>query len=680
MAAALARSARCQTCRNSILQTFAALSGLAISQTARFPIKPQIRGFSAPPCWRTESSDRSINAAATDMNQEGQQVKDTHKASQAVPWYLRVETHAEEPHPVARRQEIPPVPENSPPIIKDLLQNISVEIGLDDLALLDLRARDPPSALGGNVIMIIGTARSLKHLNVSADRFCRWLRSAYKMRPNADGLLGRNELKIKLRRKARRARISGGSGASVASSDDGITTGWICVNVGFVDDPGAINKVKEGVFEGFGKTQSGTRVVVQMFTEEKRADVDLEQLWAPKRESQIKKIETRLEGLNENSQAFQSDSNLLGHENSSRQGSNPFVPSPTRSFGQRREFSTDSKRQKTVWPDFIINLDKDDSEAVNGNKNLGLLHSYRREIYSCPTIEMARGLLGDGPDDRISTDFLQRCHTLVEGEHRLQSTLQLMLAAAGINTRHPTYSKEYLWTVFMEHTASGFELDESLAFDIANSFLSPRLPRGEQVPAALREFDVESAFRVLDFLSLRGTLTLEYRMFILLYRALLTAPSNEDADVILQKSRRIRQVMDTLHGVVDWNMPESQKIMQLRLQVKDTEGFWEMWHAIPFTKGTRTSEDYEVLFRTHAIVGDPTLARHCVVTWLPMMQREEPPIVLNSDLISDIATCIYTAGYDNLDFNPELSTGWWDDIRPSILKQLEAIWKETPRA
>ena len=260
--------------------------------------------------------------------------------SDPIPWYLQVDTPMPPPpsHPLADRQLIPDLPENSPSILPGMLEYLSVDSGLDDLTLLDLRSLDPPPALGSNLLMIIGTARSVKHLNVSADRFCRWLRSNYKLRPYADGLLGRNELKLKLRRKARRAKLAASVGNKMyekgGGADDGITTGWICVNVGQIEhglvkravgEDGAVaeggterdetdqvvteivstdERKDEAVAEadtkeeeeeyinpegssddqdpnyiGFGSRSNAPRIVVQMFTEEKRAELDLEKLW-----------------------------------------------------------------------------------------------------------------------------------------------------------------------------------------------------------------------------------------------------------------------------------------------------------------------------------------------------------------------------------------------------------------
>jgi hypothetical protein len=204
------------------------------------------------------------------------------------PWYLQEQSQEPaDPSPIAHRQRLPDLPEYAPELLQPLLQHVSVDLGLDNLTLLDLRELDPPPALGANLLMIIGTARSEKHLHVSADRLCRWLRTEYKMSPYADGLLGRNELKLKIRRKVKRARLFSAVGSKATGSgelDDGIRTGWVCVNVGRVEGgelPEDRTKLQraEGMV-GFGARTTGSNIVVQMLTEEKRGEVDLEKLWS----------------------------------------------------------------------------------------------------------------------------------------------------------------------------------------------------------------------------------------------------------------------------------------------------------------------------------------------------------------------------------------------------------------
>lgn len=223
-------------------------------------------------------------------------------ASATTPWYLQVDAPVP-PAPsnaLLDRQLVPTVPQDAPPILSPILTYLSDTAGLDNLLLLDLRHLDPPPALGANLIMLIGTARSVKHLNVSADRFCRWCRSNYKLRPYADGLLGRNELKLKLRRKARRQKLAQSVGNTLEQNrDDGITTGWVCVNVGAVDEAVMVEAAREDIqvaaesldseedeyenpddgYVGFGSRSTAPRIVVQMFTEEKRLEMDLEGLW-----------------------------------------------------------------------------------------------------------------------------------------------------------------------------------------------------------------------------------------------------------------------------------------------------------------------------------------------------------------------------------------------------------------
>lgn len=296
-ATALLRRGTCFACRCDAAQ-FLALSGISCSRSVRLPQ----RQFSI------QSSRLNSGNSSTPTPQDEAQEKHggSSSASGSIPWYLQVQQPTLGTQSVQQRQELPPIPENSPAMLKDLLQFLSIDAGLDDLTLLDLRGRDPPPALGTNVIMIIGTARSLKHLNVSADRCCRWLRSTYKLRPHADGLLGRNELKIKLRRKARRAQAKSKLGLEADTTDDGITTGWICVNAGVVEDPRGQRQqpAKDESFEGFGVVGGGTRIVVQMFTEERRAEINLEELWGAKRgsakpEEDTKESSSRETGAND---------------------------------------------------------------------------------------------------------------------------------------------------------------------------------------------------------------------------------------------------------------------------------------------------------------------------------------------------------------------------------------------
>jgi ribosomal silencing factor RsfS len=258
------------------------------------------------------------NLSELESSADFQQLKDAAKRqsnlstskltqSSPLPWYLQVDPPVAPrttPQHLLEKQKIPELPPNPPPVLEPALKYASVDLGLDYLYLLDLRQMDPPPSLGANQIMIVGTARSEKHMKVSADRLCRWLRSNYKLRPNADGLLGRNELKIKLRRRLKKLRLMANIGATVDEEqfDDGTKQGWICINVTGIE-PQATSSTSISTAEsrkrfiGFGENSNSVTLVVHILTEQKRGEVDLEGFW--KSQLELSQSKTSLEINNE---------------------------------------------------------------------------------------------------------------------------------------------------------------------------------------------------------------------------------------------------------------------------------------------------------------------------------------------------------------------------------------------
>ena len=289
--------ATCSNCRAALLNAVAPFASLSIRPATRVPhTRTRLRGiptqqyFSTSPPWTSDLAsqqrpkelpqDEEISLEEEQYADESNELPET--TTSATPWYLQVETPQRASNPLLERQQIPELPSDPPPLLKPMLEHISIDLGLDDLTIFDLRKIDPPPALGANLIMVLGTARSEKHLHVSADRFCRWLKTTYRLKPYADGLMGRGELKLKMRRKARRARLLSSVGSSETSTmDDGLRTGWICVNVGTIEDgrDSVEDLTKQLGYVGFGSEAEGAKVVIQMLTQEKREELDLEDLW-----------------------------------------------------------------------------------------------------------------------------------------------------------------------------------------------------------------------------------------------------------------------------------------------------------------------------------------------------------------------------------------------------------------
>ncbi|ROV99431.1 hypothetical protein VMCG_06418 [Cytospora schulzeri] len=284
-----ATAAGCSAGQRSILRLFAPQSAAVINNASRrlsmssgsSLLRSQTASASRLRFYSTEKpSGETVEETASGESLEAEwekvELEMIEKDVEEKPWYLE-----EEPprHPalVSEAQPLPKVPKGVPAIMPDLVKFVAEDMGLDELNLLDLRTLDPPAALGPSLLMLFGTARSERHLHVSAGNLKSWLRKRG-IQAHADGLLGPNEFKIKMRRKQRKAKLLGTS-AMPLGGDDGITTRWICMNLGTIRSDSQ-EAIEYETATGFGTRQTGTTIVVQMLTESKRKELDLETLWS----------------------------------------------------------------------------------------------------------------------------------------------------------------------------------------------------------------------------------------------------------------------------------------------------------------------------------------------------------------------------------------------------------------
>ncbi|RPB04285.1 hypothetical protein L873DRAFT_1667302 [Choiromyces venosus 120613-1] len=319
---------------------------------------------------------------------------------ESLPWYLRVKTPISKFHPLADRQALPPLPENPPPALQAVLAQLSVEEGIDDLKVLDLRALDPAPALGEDIVMIIGTAYSGRQLHMCSDRTCRWLRKEFDMRPFADGLVGRGELKLQQRRARRRGKLT------TAQSGIEEAAGWVCITAG------------------------GQGLVIQLFTRDKREEIDLESLWSREleRDSKKRKAEERVaEGKEQGTfgafgRGLSTKFPILGSaqarsfHSSSKQPSQVVTESPAESLVRFAEegISINTHVRKGHYWRLVPRV----SEAFDPDADLKnaaylmeahinhLRNKFRGNNYSGKLTGGCK-LLGRGIEDRTSTPFLQ---------------------------------------------------------------------------------------------------------------------------------------------------------------------------------------------------------------------------------------------------------------------------------
>ncbi|GFF28928.1 ATPase synthesis protein 25, mitochondrial [Aspergillus lentulus] len=624
------------------------------------------RTFWSAPRLRSEDSPSSSQPLKPDPNDgNGNTHRTTSTASsQHTPWYLQEGTPIDESRQISSRDQIPELPENPPAILPVLLDYVFKDLGLDELRLLDLRGLETPPPIGANAIMIIGTARSVKHLNVSADRLCRWLRSTYKLTPYADGLLGRNELKIKLRRKARRARVASRAGTTVDEKDDGITTGWICVNAGVVENSPIEEQASRRV-EGFGNIVRGTRVVVQMFTEDKRAEIDLEGLWLAtierdRRRRQVS-IDTKSDAPHEEVRA----STPVKNSSSDHVFGLHFRSSASLPLEQRRGLHSKCRLLSPQTEDnqddaFNDRLDVSPDSISTRADQLAANCTCDKEVATDSLLERLSGLpddqalseLGAGQEDRDSTPFLRRFYdALSQMSAEAAAVARVKLLCTAISRRHQGYSKESLWKAFTTCNYHTYFISDELGIEIVSAMLTA-LPAHEEGPKAagvLPEADRELALRVLEHLSLRGTDVLSMKVFHLIYKA-AGHPTNLSGEKVIEDvtgtakvrpTSRVAKLIETLD--IQFDPEEARKLMVSMFRNGDYDGFWKIWRKLPLNGSPRTFADYEMLFRLHAELGDECRSRDCVSTWVPMMRREHPPIPLRGQVMQDIMYCILIA-------------------------------------
>lgn len=616
-----------------------------------------------------------------------------------IPWYLQVDTPQAPAYPISDRQRLPDMPVDPPPILEPLLKYVSIDLGLDDLSLFDLRKLDPPPALGSKLLMILGTARSERHLHVSADRLCRWLRSTYRLTPFADGLLGRNELKLKLRRKARRAKLLGSVGTSASNNaDDGVRTGWVCVNVGTVEsgkvsqeDPAATTEIV-----GFGSRNTGVNIVIQMLTEEKRGELDLEELWGATLEEQVASPAVtiahaqELPGGTEFGLATPVRPSMASSHSQTTGSSHPQLTLSSQTqlralHSERKLFNHDGSDENI---DQFPGLDSPSVELISQNmtnkiipdqaaapsstktRDRNIVHwavtnswdklspedhlIYLRTL----TQEEALKALGQDMNDSTSTSFLKSFYTKRSEsteQRRWRAKLNLLLYAVELGHRgDPKWS---LAQMLGQIQATSSRVAPNILMQMLRMILLPNgfshAPGQQGVAiASLSPTSLTASVDVLAEISRRKYRYLPEDIAIMLqmvtgdvmpFHGLAGAESakvdaTRDSHDSMTAQQRLSHLMATFSVEPT---SEAQTINTLRRYAKPGkwEQFWFIWrkHA---RRMPRSGALYAVMFRAIAKEKNKIVCSRILRKWVPEMDTEDPPVKFEGEVAKAVKDCL----------------------------------------
>lgn len=688
------RAIECANCRLSSVRAFIGLNGFPVRLQPLSASLPQSRArYSSQVVQQNDKEQWSEGLQITsheDVKKDITEVTEESAETSTVPWYLQIQTPQKVPQPLSDRQRIPDLPESPPAILQPLLKHISIDLGLDDLSLLDLRNLDPPPALGANLLMILGTARSERHLHVSADRLCRWLRSTYKLRPDADGLLGRNELKLKLRRKSRRAKLMGS--ASDDTGDDGIRTGWVCVDVGVVDGPTtAADKIPRD-FVGFGRQTDGVRIVVQMLTDEKRLEIDLEKLWGAILKRGAHSDTAGAEDESVQSELLSQPRQRIGNQPLSiltqtrRFHTSTRNPSPgleaQPSFMAPLPLSSNSLNTRT-WTthadlqDFQLQLTRliestDSDNLGNGlNQYKGQFPQVENEEWRPFVLQQlklylkslsrdhAMKALGQGSTDQSSTPFLTCFYHLVSDfPPQAEIEAKIWLHSYAMDLGHGSYPIKDLVNFYNKLQIFGVKISRESYVGLLR-----RVLREKEVPSNFeisqsRDLQVDQIMEILQTMYDQGydILTEEILVELQESSASIPKPENQDnldynysEDVFGLPSSPMTGIQRRLHALINAadipGLSDDARLRLLDLYSKQNywRAFWDVWNMAPRRRQPQSAEMYAFMFSVIANTKNQRACMKVLRTWVSDLDQEIPEVKLEGNVAEAVKSCLKIA-------------------------------------
>ncbi|KAI1142348.1 hypothetical protein F5Y05DRAFT_223111 [Hypoxylon sp. FL0543] len=638
-------SAGCSHCRLAILKLFASPANSLPRVRARsFQCRPHlnaaasIRTFSSQisrnvPSGHPRSTEEGLEDSDTLDTREHQDAG-TDSNSTDIPWYLQVEP----PRHVAPIEPppLPEVPADSPEIIGSLLEYVSEDLGLDELSLLDLRELDPPAALGPNLFMLFGTARSERHLNVSAGRLVRWLRAKHRVGAHADGLLGPNERKTKLRRKAKRAKLLGG----VEDTDDGLNTGWICVNLGTIGRGKEESAVvaDDGRVTGFGVSQNGSTIVVQIMTESRRLEMGLETLWKRALGEPVDgsaESETRSpDDLHPLEKAVLSSSRRPAvSQNAHFNDTSRRIP-----FEQTRSYSTQQAavRETSEIDKLFCVRSKEDLEQTlkvdvdQKYRLFGILQHRFDELFP-------RSDDGIPVKKQVLSAFIQlsirTCQDLPP--HQTWGfRLAVQTKACELGTTDPVSAGHDARLLVEEMNLYGIEATREQYLQLLTCIYSSNIEElGEQTKLALR---------LLKTVQQRGQPILANDIIVTIIEAVARRSDQPDFRARVGLIKRLEEVFLQAR-LPCMDEPLIMRLMSTYARLRDWQGVWDAWRMPPKYLLPRSPAMYEYMYQLAAATHSRAICKMTIRRCFQGMLSENPPVRPNGMVLKALMECIRIA-------------------------------------
>lgn len=572
-----------------------------------------------------------------DQNQDQAQNQEQHNAKQEEAWYLQ-----EEPprHPalIPSLQPLPEIPKNTPALLGDLVKYVAEDMGLDNLNLMDLRTLDPPPALGPSLVMLFGTARSERHLHISAGDLKSWLRTKG-INAHADGLVGRNEFKIKMRRRHRKAKMLGTS-ASALGSDDGVSTGWICVNLGTLgsaENNEMAFETPDGKYAGFGVRQTGlTTIVVQLMTESRRRDLDLETLWSRilARRGDNTLIEDDLEYAE--ADTHPNEISIFTEGGSPKVFATPsqrrFFSTSCRSLSPPDQF-TQVTDPRTRSPN-ADNVDKllDPVKCINAK--IADLEQLQARYAGFTFTEAAEAL--EHPEDGHRSVFLGEWNDAIKFLAPEQSwRFRLWLVVAGRNLGLQRFTLATLHDLVQEMELLGIMCHRGHYLELLQAAYME--PIDSETPLRNQS---ELAIVILNVMFERGEPIITTDVIVSLIESLARTQSQGE------QQRALQSVLEKF--LLQADLPYIDEDFMIRLldayAAQDNwDRWWDIWRLPPRHLRPRSNRMYIHMWSTMTATNHQARCREAIRQCFDEMLNEQPPVKATGDVKQALEACIRIA-------------------------------------
>jgi hypothetical protein len=473
--------------------------------------------------------------------------------------------------------------------------------------------------------------------------------------------------------------------------DDGVRTGWVCVDVGVIDAPEVAKDDAPRDFVGFGRRTDGVRIVVQMLTEEKRLEIDFEKLWGGilKRggSTEIERTEdetfepvslpepvgqlrNRPLSILSQSRGFHTSARHLSPGLEREPSLSPFSP-PLGEASSLRPSATQTELQDLQHQ--VVNLlesadygkIKDNLRQYSGHTQqlpyqewrFLILQQLKIYLESIPK-DRAVEALGQGFTDYTSTPFLKCFYqALSDFPSQAEAEARIWLHSYAMDLGHKSYTSKDLMRIFRELRLFGVKIPREAYLNLIRHVLRAKEVSNDIQTYELPNHQIDEVMEILQTMYDQGHDIITEEILVELQKSSAPIKRPEMLDnLIYQDSTTfglpslpmvgIQHRLHTLIKLLDiHSFSDISRLQLLDLYSRQNHWreFWDIWNMAPIRGQPQSADMYTFMFFTIANTGNQKACMKVLRTWVSELDQEVPKVKLDRNIAKAIKACLKVA-------------------------------------